>query len=205
MTRNPRRRTFLRLVSSAAVFGLAGCGASATEDEADTPHTDGETGDPTDTETKPISTATRTPTPATGETVSVEMITDNKGSYFDPKGLLIESGTTVRFINDSGSHSTTAYHPENGDKPMRIPKDATPWDSGIIVDLDEAFEVTFETPGVFDYYCTPHEMLAMVGRIVVDEPQGGPGTTPPQHLPPAATEALPPIDAIVEQGTVSGP
>lgn len=205
MTRDPRRRTFLRLVSSAAVAGIAGCGASATEADSDTPDADGNAGGPTDAETETVSTATATSTPSISETVEVEMITDNKGSYFDPKGLLIDAGTTVRFINESGSHSTTAYHPDNGDKPLRIPKEATPWDSGIIADPDETFEVTFETPGVYDYYCTPHEMLAMVGRIVVAEPQGGPGTTPPQNLPPAATEALPPVDTIVEHETIAGP
>ena len=31
----------------------------------------------------------------------------------------------------------------------------------------EAFEVMLTEPGVYDYYCVPHEHAGMVGRIVV--------------------------------------
>ncbi|WP_267643099.1 plastocyanin/azurin family copper-binding protein [Haloarchaeobius amylolyticus] len=133
------------------------------------------------------------------------MITDNDGSYFDPKGLLVEPGTTVRFVNDSGSHSTVAYHPDNGDQPLRIPEGATPWQSKAYSSTDAVFEHTFETEGVYDYYCTPHEMLGMVGRIVVGEPQGGPATTAPTDLPPAAKESFPSIDDILEKQRIAGP
>ncbi len=65
--------------------------------------------------------------------------------------------------------------------------------------------MTLETEGVYDYYCIPHEMLGMVGRIVVGEPHGGPGTTPPESLPPAARESLPSTELILEQEVVNGP
>ena len=42
-------------------------------------------------------------------------------NYFDPVGLAVKPGTTVRFEIDAGSHSVTAY--EN-----RIPSDTTPFD-----------------------------------------------------------------------------
>ena len=35
----------------------------------------------------------------------------------------------------------------------------------------ESFEVELTEPGVYDYFCIPHEHAGMVGRIVV----GGPG------------------------------
>lgn len=133
------------------------------------------------------------------------MITDNKGSYFDPKGILIEAGTTVRFENVSGSHATTAYHPENDDKPLRIPEAATAWDSGIYTDSGETYEHTFDEEGVYDYYCPPHEMLGMVGRIIVGEPRDGPGTMPVEDLPPAATESIPSIDTLLDDQIVTGP
>ena len=31
--------------------------------------------------------------------------------------------------------------------------------------------MTLDRPGVYDYYCQPHEMAGMVGRIVVGEPR----------------------------------
>ena len=91
--------------------------------------------------------------------------------WFRPHGLAVAPGTTVRFVNrDPGNgHTGTAYHPDNFDRLRRIPVAATPWDSDFLLP-DESFEVTLTEPGVYDYYCLPHEMAAMVGRIVVGDP-----------------------------------
>lgn len=206
MTNQSTRRTFLGAIGTAMTAGLTGCSAGAsTPDEASTP-----VADPTPTAvpaTAASDTSTDTPDPATDEPdaiVDVQMITDNEGSYFDPKGLLVEAGTTIRFINVSGSHSATAYHPEYG-MALRIPEKATPWDSGLYTEPDETFEVTLETEGVYDYYCTPHESLGMVGRIIVGEPHSGPGTSPPESLPPGARESLPSIETVIEDEVVNGP
>jgi plastocyanin len=94
------------------------------------------------------------------ETPVVEM----GNNYFDPIGLHVEPGTTVRFELAAGAHSATAYSD-------RIPDGATAFDSGTI--SQGSFEHTFETPGTYDYYCLPHKSVGMVGRIVVDSP-GGP-------------------------------
>lgn len=208
------RRRFLGAIGAATTAGLAGCSAGAsTQEDAAPPEVDA----PTEVESTPTATAvpttavTATPTGTPGEAdgttgaqVDIQMITDNKGSYFDPKGLLIDPGTTIRFVNASGSHSATAYHPDYG-MALRIPEDATPWDSGLYTEPEKMFEFTLETEGVYDYYCAPHEMLGMVGRLIVGEPQGGPGTTPPASLPPGARESLPPIKVILEEEVVTGP
>lgn len=195
------KRRLLELLASAALGGVAGCGSAGDNPAAaantETPTTSTETAAPATTET-PDAADEATP-------VEVQMITDNRGSYFDPKGLLIESGTTLRFVNDSGVHAATAYHPDINDKPLRIPTTAEPWDSGLFSESGATFEVTLETEGVYDFYCPPHESLGMVGRIIVGEPQGGPGTTPPEGLPPAARERLPAIETIRANGRVPGP
>lgn len=209
-TQKLSRRRFIVSGGSALLVGVAGCSSQQTDPSSTdtaTPTSPPKTTDQSEPATS-TSTATTTPNEAEGagsEQTVVQMITDNKGSYFDPKGLLIEPGTTVRFVNASGSHSTTAYHPDNDDMPLRIPEDATAWDSGIYTNAEETFEHTFDVEGVYDYYCTPHEMLGMVGRIVVGTPQDGPGTMPPEDLPPAAKESLPSIDTILEKQVVSGP
>lgn len=41
----------------------------------------------------------------------------------------------------------------------------------------ESFEITLPLPGVYDYFCAPHEATGMVGRVIVGRP-GGPGTLP---------------------------
>lgn len=127
---------------------------------------------------------------------------------FDPIGLYIEPGQTVRWILDSNVHTTTAYHPNNGKHSLRIPEAAIPWDSGYLVNPGEHFDVTFTVAGVYDYYCTPHEQAGMVGRIVCGQP-GGPGALPFDYftkdpkavgwlpVPDAAAQAFPKIEDIV--------
>ncbi|MDS0301450.1 plastocyanin/azurin family copper-binding protein [Halogeometricum sp. S1BR25-6] len=109
-------------------------------------------------------------------------------NYFDPIGLHVDPGTTVRFEIAAGAHSATAY--EN-----RIPSDASVFDSGTI--SSGSFEYTFEEPGTYDYYCIPHKSIGMVGRIVVGSP-GGPAAESP--IPDGD---VPESDAIVEQGAIA--
>ena len=154
---------------------------------------------------------------ADGAAVEIVMRSDPLGTKvgFDPIGVLIEPGRTVRWVNDGNNvHTSTAYHPANAGHALRIPEGAEPWDSGYLVNKGDAFEVTLAVEGVYDYFCAPHEIAGMVGRIVVGRPGTGPGTLPfddflndPaarnwQPVPPAAQAAFPPIDAIMRQRTV---
>ncbi|CAM5222381.1 Plastocyanin OS=Castellaniella defragrans OX=75697 GN=HNR28_000893 PE=4 SV=1 [Castellaniella defragrans] len=109
--------------------------------------------------------------------------------WFRPRGLLIKAGQTVRWVNkDTGNaHTSTAYHPGNG-KPMRIPDQAKNWNSDYLMP-GESFSVTFEIPGIYDYFCIPHEHAGMVGRIVV-------GTENANSQPYASTDALLPKAAL---------
>ena len=97
--------------------------------------------------------------------------------WFDPIGLLVEPGTTVRWLNQANVHTATAYHPDNDDHSLRVPKKAKPWDSGYLVNPGDSFEIFLSEPGVYDYYCLPHENAGMVGRIIVGSPSG-PGSKP---------------------------
>jgi plastocyanin len=132
----------------------------------------------------------------------VVMRGDARGSivWFEPKGLLVSPGTTVTWRNDdpSNSHTTTAFHPANRDHPLRIPADAEPWNSDYLLP-GETFAVTLTVPGIYDYFCIPHEMAGMVGRIVVMTP----GADPPR-LPYVTDDRFPPVAEIVRRGSVSG-
>src|SRR5829696_8926632 len=110
--------------------------------------------------------------------VRMEGNTDGSHVWFDPIGVLVEPGQAIRWINlDPGnSHTATAYHPKNFDRPLRIPRGAEPWTSDYLLPT-ETFSVTLTVEGVYDYFCIPHEHAGMVGRIVVarsgDEPIAG--------------------------------
>ncbi|HET9582390.1 MAG TPA: plastocyanin/azurin family copper-binding protein [Gemmatimonadota bacterium] len=154
------------------------------------------------------------PGPSPGsEPVEIRMRSDVLGSkvWFDPIGVWVEPGTTVRWVLEASVHSTTAYHPANAGHPLRIPEAAEPWDSGILTRPGETFEVTLTVPGIYDYYCIPHEAGGMVGRIVVGEPgdearpfvgtaEAGAGDS--RSVPEAARQAFPAVERIVREKMV---
>ncbi len=143
-------------------------------------------------------TSVSTPTAGSdGGTATVEMISDEGGSYFDPIGLYVKPGDTVTFVTKSGNHSASAYHPDNlYAERTRIPKSGKPWGSKVL-QKGNAYEHTFETKGTHDYYCIPHKTLGKVGRIVVVAP-GGPaeGSMPPDG-------DVPKTETVLRQGSVS--
>ena len=152
---------------------------------------------------------------ASAATVEIKLVQAPAGdAYFDPAGVRIAPGDTVRWVQMSGFHSITSYHPRNDNHELRIPESAEPWDSDILLaDYPKSgatFERVFTVPGVYDYFCKPHEMAGMVGRIVVGEPGDGPGTkpfgyAPGEHwkpIPEVARKAFPPIADILQKRIV---
>lgn len=145
---------------------------------------------------------------ASETTVEIVMRASPRGErvWFSPQGLAIAPGTRIRFVNhDAGnSHTATAYHPQVNERPRRIPTRAEPWDSGYLLP-EQGFEVVLTAPGVYDYYCQPHEMAGMVGRIVVGQPTDpgweGPATEA-GDLMPEVLAAFPPVDRILAERLV---
>ena len=149
------------------------------------------------------------------DVVEIRLRSDTLGTrvWFEPIGVLIEPGQTVRWVNQANVHTSTAYHPDNDGHALRIPEAAEPWDSGYLVEPGDRFEVTLTVPGVYDYFCAPHEIAGMVGRIIVGQP-AGPGTLPFDYfkgdpaardwrpVPAAAQAAFPAIEAIMNERVV---
>lgn len=148
-------------------------------------------------------------------TVEIRMRSDALGTqvWFDPIGIHVEPGATIRWVVEQNVHTTTAYHPANDMHSLRIPERAQPWNSGYLVQPGTHFEVTLTVEGVYDYFCVPHEIAGMVGRIVVGKP-GGPGALPFDYfkgksgtagwraIPPVAARAFPTVAAIMAHGIV---
>lgn len=134
--------------------------------------------------------------------VEIRMVSENGEFYFDPIGVRVDPGTTVRFILENDVHNSVAYHPDN-DRPLRIPEGAEPWASPVFTEPGASFEVTLTEEGVYDYFCLPHEMMGMVGRIVVGDGRAALAQELGELNNPAILEDLPSIEQIVEQGVVN--
>ena len=136
--------------------------------------------------------------------------------WFDPIGLWVPAGHTVRWVVHPDVHTTSAYHPKNDHHSLRIPEGAEPWDSGFLMKPGAHFVVTLTVEGVYDYYCLPHEQAGMVGRILVGRPagpgtlpfdyfKGRPGTTGWKPVPEAAQKAFPGVGEIMRTRIVRRP
>lgn len=172
----------------------------------------GNESDTADSASEPAATTARESSEqATGETdaetetddgvVVIEMFTRGGAQYNDPIGVHVEPGTTIRFVNRTGTHTATAYHPSNRNKSQRIPDDAEPWDSGVLSGRNAEFEITLTVEGVYDYLCTLHEAQGHVGRIVVGDPSVSPALST-DNLPGRAPEFLPEVEDIIARGVI---
>lgn len=195
---DPVRRRLLHAAGGLAALGLAGCigaqqpsdggGAqSPTPDPTPEPSDDGHADDD---HHEPEVHHEEEETHAEGEGhgeegpqphVEVAMQSTSTGHHFHPHVAWVEVGGTVTFVNESGAHTATAYHPDNG-KPLRMPEAAEPFDSGLLTEAGATFEHTFDVEGVYDVYCIPHEEVGMIGSVVVGrpDPHGQHGLAEPQ-------------------------
>jgi len=100
--------------------------------------------------------------------VTVEVGVDaNGGSFgFGPPAVRVSPGTTVTFEWVSNTHNVVVQsQPEGAD-----------WSGDEEINNEGySFSHTFETPGVYTYYCNPHLTTGMKGAIVVGAAPGGSG------------------------------
>lgn len=213
------RRRLLQVTGSTGILGFAGCigtqsdgeqaGSGATETSTEAEHdeedyTDEDSHDEEDDHDETEAThddedgdhdeehghgSVGEPT----ETARVAVNTTDTGeAHFSPHVTRVENGGTVTWVLESGSHTATAYHPENGE-PRLVPDGADSWDSGTLSEVGETFEHTFETEGVYHYYCIPHETGGMIASVIVGEPDahGQPALeAPPEDKPVAVREKM---------------
>lgn len=103
--------------------------------------------------------------PASADTVVVNM---NNALKFVPDVITIKAGTTVEWRNvESYPHSVTAdksiaANPAN----VELPRGAKAFNSGRI-DGGNSWQYTFTIPGIYRYFCIPHEDARMLGTVVV--------------------------------------
>lgn len=106
---------------------------------------------------------------ASGPNVVVEM---GEGQRFTPDVAVVQAGTTIRFVNESSeAHTVTAYD----DAPVYFASGGFESEEEArdnlaegLVGQEGTFEVTFDEPGTYRYFCIPHEDQQMEGTIEVE-------------------------------------
>lgn len=83
----------------------------------------------------------------------------NSGNSFYPSTLTeVEIGDTIRWEWVNGTHTTTS---------LNIPDGASSWDSPLS-SSNTFFEYVIKESGTYNYKCTPHESLGMLGSFTVN-------------------------------------
>lgn len=88
-----------------------------------------------------------------GPVVEVELL---ESFRFSPDELRVEAGTTVRWRNTTSNFHTVT------------PDGHSAWSEWQTAGTGETFEVTFDVPGTYPYYCNPHRSLGMTGTVIVE-------------------------------------
>lgn len=101
------------------------------------------------------------------DTLTVRVLGTAEDARFEPQVIQAQPGDIIRFEVVEGLHTVTAYHPENR-RPLRIPGNADPFDSGMIT-AGQTWDLKLEITGVYDYFCLPHERMGHAGRILVGQ------------------------------------
>lgn len=199
------RRGMVLMTAGAAVAGIAGCTGSQNDGQdgsetssmtGEETHEDGDGHNDEEEDHEEDANGHNHDEGELGEpsaTAEVMLQTQDGQHHYAPHAVWVERGGTVTWTNESGRHDVVSYHPDNDDKPRRIPEEAAPWSTSMLSDEGATFSHTFETEGVYDYYCTPHEAFGMVGTVIVGnpDPHEQPALEDPQSsLPDGAQSEL---------------
>jgi len=132
-------RNRLSVLATAAVIALAtaACGSS----------------DPTGGNNPPP------PPPPPDPPAGTVIINLTAGLRFDPAEVTIAAGTTVRWVYQGGGGHTVT--------PRDAGQDGV-WARQVMNGGGQVFEHTFNVGGqTYDYFCEPHELQGMTGRVIV--------------------------------------
>jgi plastocyanin len=108
-----------------------------------------------------------------GKTPAADIPTVRFGpTNYEPEGITIQAGQTVRFVNSSDFIHTVTDLPRPTQKDTgsargdELPAGAQSFDSGEI-QPQQTWEHKFTTKGTYRFHCRLHEMERMSGTVIV--------------------------------------
>ena len=163
--------SFAVVTGAAIVLGACGGDKTAKTDSAMTPAA-----------TPAATTPSAAPTagamaPITGKTVEVKMIGDGQGYRFEPADLTIKQGDGIKFVVVSGAPHNIAFTdaatmPAAAKAALmaNMPEQAGELSGKMLIGANESYTVSFAgvPAGKYNYNCTPHIAMNMIGVITVE-------------------------------------
>jgi plastocyanin len=105
----------------------------------------------------------QTPDPG-GKVITVNLITDEKGNYFEPKSFEAHKGDVIRYTLKAGVHN------------IHFLPDSNPGKTGLPAAASDMLQLPGQTydvkvsfaPGTYYFQCDPHAALGMMGHVKVE-------------------------------------
>lgn len=98
----------------------------------------------------------------TGRIITVQMVTDDKGSYYSPSTIEASPGDVIRFTLKSGVHNVS--FPDS----LNSIKDGLPKSSDFLQLPGQEYDLPVSMrPGTYQFHCDPHAALGMKATLVV--------------------------------------
>jgi plastocyanin len=118
---------------------------------------------------EPASSESSTPAPGaasdvkpTGNIITVQLITDEKGNYYNPSTIEANRGDLIRFTLKSGVHNVS--FPDS----LNSIKDGLPKSSDFLQLPGQEYDLPVSMrPGTYQFHCDPHALLGMKGELIV--------------------------------------
>ena len=88
----------------------------------------------------------------------MKIIGDEVREPYIPGSIIIERGEKVRWINNEVEVHSVTSGLESGAYRGKL------FDSGLL-NVNQAFEHTFDNPGTYNYYCTVHPIMTGVVNV----------------------------------------
>ena len=144
------RRELLASASGAGLLAVAGCAQSSDGDGDDEDGT--------------------TETTQTTESATVGASVSLQGIAFDPRRVSVEPGEAVEWTSEeSAAHDVTAD---------QFSDQAESWEFTASLSEGDTARYTFESAGVYEYYCTIHGETSMCGAVLVGDASLSEGALP---------------------------
>lgn len=113
---------------------------------------------------------------AAADTVTVKMIGSSSGYSFQPSTVRIKVGQSVKFVTVSGGPHNVTFDQQDipeGAAPaldQDMPRQQAKLTGPLVTNPDDSYVITFKDakPGVYKFYCLPHQSLGMQGTITVE-------------------------------------
>jgi plastocyanin len=160
----------LALLASAAVLGACGGGENKAADTTKAPPAAAPTPAPAATG------GAVAPIAATGDTITIKMISDDKGYRFDPANITAKSGQALKFVMvGAGGPHNVAFDPATVPAESKDQLNAnmvgqlSELSSAMVMNAGEAVTISLGgiKPGTYPFHCTPHLAMGMKGTLTV--------------------------------------